>query len=83
MIAKTVGKAKFYLWDRDLSVFETIDASEITVEFVNRIPTYKLKQGNRNVIIVQALNEKKAAAKMLTKIRQDASKSTGGSNQNK
>ncbi len=71
MTAKTIGRNQFYLWDRDKHTLEVIDAGLISVEFVNKRPQYKFKEGDRNVMIVQALNEKRAAAKFLTKLKQE------------
>jgi hypothetical protein len=66
MIVKIIGRAKLYLWDRDSLKLEIIEASMVDVRFVNGKPVYSLKSNDRNCIIVQAIHEKKASAKLLT-----------------
>lgn len=70
LTGKKIGSAKFYLWDRKKYVLIVIHERLVNVRFEGKRPIYTLKNGRTDVLIVQAIHEKKAASKLLTILMQ-------------
>lgn len=68
MKPKIFQNCSLYTWDRITCEFGTIDPNLVYVKFIDGIAYYYPVDKNLNVIIVQALNLKKASAKILTLI---------------
>ena len=57
---------KLFTFNRVTFEFGTIEPEKVGVRMIDGFADYFLLSGNENLIIVQALNVKKAAGKMLT-----------------
>lgn len=69
MQPRIYDNCKLHGFDRDTLKFEILDPGLVGVRYWNGIYDYYLLSGNRRMLIVQVINEKKAAAKFLTLIR--------------
>lgn len=74
MKVKIYPGCKLFTFDRNTLEFGEIEPEKVNVQIVNGIATYKPKDVSNELIIVQALNIKKAAAKMLTIINKNNGK---------
>jgi hypothetical protein len=57
---------QLFTFNRETREFNTIEPEKVGVRIVNGFAEYYQLSGEQNLIIVQALNIKNAAAKMLT-----------------
>lgn len=57
---------QLFTFNRETRYFNTIEPEKVGVRIVNGFAEYYQLSGEQNLIIVQALNIKNAAAKMLT-----------------
>lgn len=57
---------QLFTFNRETRDFNTIEPEKVGVRIVNGFAEYYQLSGEQNLIIVQALNIKNAAAKMLT-----------------
>lgn len=60
---------KLFYWDRRKLESGTIEPYRVGVRRLNGRVEYYLLSGNKDILIVQAMNFKKAAAKFLTMIK--------------
>jgi hypothetical protein len=71
---KLFPNCKLFIFDRDTQTFGEIDAEKVEVKFINGQAVYYPVDETKNFIIVQALNIKKASARMLSIITKEIKK---------